>query len=251
MKTCSKCGETKEIENYPFKGNCCKICVAAYSKIWRKKNKEAIKASGKKYREENKEAIKVHTKKYREENKEAIKASGKKYYMTNKEKIAHAHKLWYEENKEAATAQRKIYKSNNKEFLAIGRKRHYEKNKKRVNAQSKAYYEAHKEEAAARGKIYRAKNKDLLAAKSAKRKAGKLMAAPSWLTSEHHIQIKEKYTLCATLTESTGINHHVDHIVPLNGKNVCGLHVPWNLQVITAEKNIRKNNNYKGKDRWK
>lgn len=63
---------------------------------------------------------------------------------------------------------------------------------------------------------------------------------PKWLTEEHWDQIKAFYVEAAKLTVETGIAHVVDHIHPLRGKTVSGLHVPWNLQVITADANLRK-----------
>jgi 5-methylcytosine-specific restriction endonuclease McrA len=63
---------------------------------------------------------------------------------------------------------------------------------------------------------------------------------PKWLTKEHWDQIRAFYIEAAKLTAETGIPHVVDHIHPLRGKTVSGLHVPWNLQVITRDENLRK-----------
>ena len=75
-----------------------------------------------------------------------------------------------------------------------------------------------------------------------KRRALKVKATPKWLTAEHFRQIESIYWLAQLQKELTDTQYHVDHIVPLKGKTVCGLHVPWNLQVIPALDNIRKGN---------
>jgi len=79
---------------------------------------------------------------------------------------------------------------------------------------------------------------------SALRKSYQRQATPKWLSKEQREQIAEFYIIRNKITKETGIPHHVDHIVPLRGENVSGLHVPWNLQVISAEENNKKRNKY-------
>lgn len=65
---------------------------------------------------------------------------------------------------------------------------------------------------------------------------------PRWLTAEHKAQIRAMYLAARKLTKDTGIKHVVDHIVPLRSEVVCGLHVPWNLQILTHNVNCAKSN---------
>jgi hypothetical protein len=76
-----------------------------------------------------------------------------------------------------------------------------------------------------------------------KRRVSKMQRTPPWLDVVQNAEIEFTYKYCAAL-RSIGLNYHVDHIVPLQGKTVSGLHVPWNLQVIPAEENIRKANRF-------
>lgn len=69
-----------------------------------------------------------------------------------------------------------------------------------------------------------------------------MRALPKWLTKEHHTQIEAIYLQAQIWTEVTGVPYHVDHIIPLQGTHVCGLHVPWNLRVLKGEENLRKSN---------
>ena len=85
-------------------------------------------------------------------------------------------------------------------------------------------------------------NSDKHCALQNKRRAAKLNATPRWLTVEQLKDIEVLYTLAKEKTLQTQEQYHVDHIIPLKGKTVCGLHVAWNLQVIPAKENLRKSN---------
>ena len=90
-------------------------------------------------------------------------------------------------------------------------------------------------------KEHYSKNAGYYRNKASARKATKLNATPSWANLE---QIKRIYSTCANITKRTGIEHHVDHIIPLQGENVCGLHVENNLAIIPAKMNLQKSNKY-------
>lgn len=74
------------------------------------------------------------------------------------------------------------------------------------------------------------------------KKAARRRSIPRWLSMSQRRQIRDIYQRSAALSASTGVRHEVDHIVPLNGEGVCGLHVPWNLQILTARENLEKSN---------
>tara|TARA_R110000803_G_C11928461_1_gene315160 strand:+ start:446 stop:895 length:450 start_codon:yes stop_codon:yes gene_type:complete len=100
-------------------------------------------------------------------------------------------------------------------------------NRERVRASSRQYYQDNQSKEIAR-----------CAAKRVKRD----LARPEWLSEEQKVEIQNFYWLARDLKAVAGEEYHVDHIVPLSGKNVCGLHVPWNLQVLPADINMSKGN---------
>ena len=67
-------------------------------------------------------------------------------------------------------------------------------------------------------------------------------ATPKWLTAEQKKAIKQLYIDAMTATRVTGTQYVVDHITPLRHPDVCGLHVPWNLQIMTRAENLKKSN---------
>ena len=120
----------------------------------------------------------------------------------------------------------------------------------RREAYIQQYLISNKEERRIYLRNWRLLNKDKHAAKQRRREAAKLKRTPQWLTSGHHAEINNMYWLAADLQKVSGEKYHVDHIVPLQGKNVSGLHVPWNLQILPADMNCKKSNTFEGEIKW-
>jgi len=173
-------------------------------------------------------------KNYHFENKEKIRIQRTEYRIKNKEIIAIKDAIKYEKNKEKIAIQKAIYRKKKKKEIAIQKALHYQKNKEKQYREHRAYVEKHREKDREYKAAYKKKNQGKTNADTANRRAKKLSATPKWLTREQRKQIQECYNLAVKLTKETGILHHVDHIIPLRGKRVSGLHVPWNLQVIPA-----------------
>lgn len=91
---------------------------------------------------------------------------------------------------------------------------------------------------------YHKKRPEVALKKAAQYNAMKKQATPKWLTQEQKNEILEMYKIAKELSWLSESRLVVDHIIPLRGENVCGLHVPWNLQIIPESMNIKKGNAY-------
>jgi 5-methylcytosine-specific restriction endonuclease McrA len=119
-------------------------------------------------------------------------------------------------------------------------KRYYEENKEKCMVASQKWRSVS-------GKSYeytkrsRAKNPSLVYFSNAKRHASKLQRTPHWLNKAELFEIQCIYQYCSAL-RAIGLEYEVDHIIPLQGNSVSGLHVPWNMQVLTSLENGSKGN---------
>jgi hypothetical protein len=90
--------------------------------------------------------------------------------------------------------------------------------------------------------VWRKNNRDYCNYATATYKANKKFRTPKWLTVEQQKQIKLWYHRAKLASIFTGNIYEVDHIIPLKGDKVSGLHVPWNLQILTKTENVKKSN---------
>lgn len=177
-------------------------------------------------------------------------AIGAKYYFTG-EPCKHGHVaprktkgscvecLKVEWEKGNATRAEYFRQYNKSDAGKDAKQAYYARNKELVKARANARTPEEK-------KLWKRKHKtsnpDYYKTLTSLRKRRHRNATPKWLTPQQKTEIRQLYQIAITMSKTTGERYVVDHIVPLLSDEVCGLHVPWNLRVITQEENLKKSN---------
>jgi hypothetical protein len=220
MCICKKCNVDKPLDEFQLDkrrnkhyGTCRKCRVKAQNDRRlanldesRKRTREYLQV----WRAKNPEKVAATNKKYDEKNRDKRSEYAKQYRKANPEKVRALFDSWAERNPEKIRGY--------------------------MQKASKAWHERNPDYLS---NFYKA-NKERYVAARARRRAAQDSATPTWLTAIDKAMIQEMYDVSEARFIQTGVKHHVDHIVPINGKNVAGMHVPWNLQVITAHENLSK-----------
>lgn len=218
---CTCCKELKHFNDFSkMKGGKyglaanCKLCNNAKCRARYAEDPEKKQAQNKAWLELHKEEASEYQKQWRKENEVRLKERSKRYYA---------------ENAEAERARLNKWKLENFE---------------RYKQAAAEYYQANKEDINARISKNRKENSHIYAEHCRRYFAKRKLGTSSKLTEKDLRDIKDFYALAKALTKATDEKWQVDHIVPLKHDLVCGLHVPWNLQVITAKENIIKSNKF-------
>lgn len=168
--------------------------------------------------------------------KEAIQSNLKRYYTGKPCKKGHI-------------AERSTSNLTCLECIKLSKRRYYEDNRSKCLARSRRHYVANKEVYISNSVEYRRNNPDKYRAQNRKdriKRSSRIKdSTPDWLSDSQLIAMDCEYQKSNLLTWATGKAYHVDHIIPLTGKEdgvhvVSGLNVPWNLKAIPAEDNLSK-----------
>jgi hypothetical protein len=170
------------------------------------------------------------------------KESSRRYYEANKERIKSKVREYRLKNQEEIKKKKSEYLKKVRQEL-WWKDRHTEKRKK----QCKNWRKNNEQRVKQYNKKYKSENSELCSKIARRRISSKRGRTPKWLTEQHKQEIDKLTLTVKELNKAVGYRaYHLDHIIPLNHPNVSGLHVPWNLQILTASDNSSKNNKFDG-----
>lgn len=141
------------------------------------------------------------------------------------------------------SAAAKVWAAKNPEKVAQYKAKYVEKNREKLLAKQKEFYAKNLQRRKNIIRKHVQKHKAKYAAIARNRQSLKLKAMPAWV-NVHDITIV--YSQAEYISYLTQIKHEVDHIIPLQNEFVCGLHVPWNLQILDQKTNRQKSNYFEG-----
>lgn len=236
MKHCPKCKRDLDLENF-CKDRARKDGLACWCKNC---NRIGNAASAKKHPD----SVRARKARYFEKHKDRLIAERKERVAADPERFAGYIAKYREKNPDAQReADARCYAKNREARLARDKAKR-EANIEDYRRRERESYERTKEKRAIRMKAWARANKAKISFYAAERRAAIGKRTPKWLDDLDFQLIEAYYWHAEFMSESTGVVHHVDHIVPLRGKTVSGLHVPWNLEVIPAIDNMKKGNRH-------
>jgi len=229
MKKISRADAQLNNLKYYYTGNLCKQGHTAQRRV---ANGECLECATK---ERNLNQQRRSERFLQKHGKEYAKQKSKQHYIKHKEEYITRARVWNDENKNAVKAMQRDWRARNTDYMQQYLSRWWKNNPHKARE-----YQVKSYTAVARQNWYKS-NKGLKNFYTRMRQSAIKQATPTWARLQ---DIKNIYILAGLMTQLRGEEYHVDHIVPIKGKGVCGLHVPWNLQIISKQENLRKGNKH-------
>lgn len=250
LRECRVCKATRPLAHEFFEAtgsgyrHVCRDCRRARHREWAAQNRERAASSTKAWIAANRERYERYHAEYRQKNRAALKQQNKEWRARNAAYIAQYRRRQREEHPEKIAKQQAANHLKHRAERRAKQNAYYAATAEQRRARYTEYREQNREAVNERQRAFYRKNRYLFKAHAAKRRARQLRATPAWFGEIDDFAMKEAYRVARARERVTGFKWHVDHIVPLRGRTVCGLHVHNNVRVIPAIVNLKKGNRH-------